>query len=992
MADNVISVKVTGDSSSFEKSMSTSQRALDNFSKKFEGISTKIDSMAKAFTPISTAAAAVTGISTNMYLKFEDNIANINTLLNDTTNLKNYENTVKDMSQETGISLDIMAQGMYQAISSLGDGGAETEKIFSIMGKSAKAGSAEVSDSVSLISAGMKGYNQINAETAQKISDLAFQTAKLGVTTFPEMAKSMQPLFPLSNSLNISYEELFGTMATLTGVTGNTAEVSTQLKAVMSGLMQPTAAMSGLLEKYGYTNGAAMIESEGLAGVLGILQTETGGQSDKLAELFGSIEAVTAITALTGSQFDTFIEKLAEMENATGATQAAYDKMATTGDLLRKSFNIIKLGAVELGGVFADMLAPNLKIAHQVLTDMLDGFRGLDTSTQQTIAKFILLTAAIAPALMMLTGVTRGISSVASTLAFIISPIGLVVLAIGALVAGFLYLMNTNQKFHDTVIAIWDSVKTKIETVVSGISFGSMFSGFLEVINGMIPTFASVFTTIGSVVNILVQAFEGFFSGLSVGFTSGVSGASGFSTGIMALIGLICPPLKAVLLLFQNFAPQIQSLVTAVGSSLVPAFATLGTTIGGIASAVMPAIQSAMANLIPVIAMIIAAVTQIITTVLPVMVSLMNQLAPFLVQIAQMIGQIVAALAPMVAQLVGALLPVITNIVTVIMNVITAAMPALIAIMNVIMALIQAIVPVVTNILSVVISVISGIISAITPIISFIGLVITAIMAVISPIVTFIANIIATIIRVIGTVIGAVSGVFSTVFSIVSGVFSSISNIVGTVISVISTIISTLTGVFGGVFNSIYAIVSGIMNNVGSCISNIFNGIKSAWNGLTSFVSGVFSGVAGAVQTLVGQVKGFVNGVISGINAAVSLINMIPGVSIGSIPYLLHGTDNWSGGFARMNEGGRGELTYLPDGTQVIPHDISMKYAKESARANTVSEAMDIQALGNYIVEAVTEQGVQISAGVQNGISKMRMTADGREIVRYLEGLGFVRG
>ena len=35
-----------------------------------------------------------------------------------------------------------------------------------------------------------------------------------------------------------------------------------------------------------------------------------------------------------------------------------------------------------------------------------------------------------------------------------------------------------------------------------------------------------------------------------------------------------------------------------------------------------------------------------------------------------------------------------------------------------------------------------------------------------------------------------------------------------------------------------------------------------------------------------------------------------------------------------MNEGGRGELTYLPDGTQVIPHDISVQYAKEAARAN----------------------------------------------------------
>ena len=43
-----------------------------------------------------------------------------------------------------------------------------------------------------------------------------------------------------------------------------------------------------------------------------------------------------------------------------------------------------------------------------------------------------------------------------------------------------------------------------------------------------------------------------------------------------------------------------------------------------------------------------------------------------------------------------------------------------------------------------------------------------------------------------------------------------------------------------------------------------------------------------------------------------------------------------------MNEGGRGELTYLPNGAQVIPHDISVKYAKEAARANTYADTVDL--------------------------------------------------
>lgn len=112
----------------------------------------------------------------------------------------------------------------------------------------------------------------MNVKTAQSISDMAFMTQKLGVTTYKELASSMQPLFPLGKSLNVSYQELFGSMATLTGVTGNTAEVTTQMKGLFTGLLKPTDSMSKLMQKYGYQNGQAMIKSEGMSGVLKILQ------------------------------------------------------------------------------------------------------------------------------------------------------------------------------------------------------------------------------------------------------------------------------------------------------------------------------------------------------------------------------------------------------------------------------------------------------------------------------------------------------------------------------------------------------------------------------------------------------------------------------------------------------------------------------------------------------------------------------------------------
>lgn len=1039
MSDYVLSVAGKGDMSDIKKAFSTAQTSLDTLEKKFEAVSIKFEAASKKFAPISAAVAGVGTASGKMALDFEDSMANVNTLLDDPSHLEGYKNAVRRISDNTGLSLETMSAGMYQAISSLGDGGEETERIFTTMARSAKAGGAEVSDSVALISAGMKGYNDVSNETAQKISDLAFQTAKLGVTTFPEMAKSMQPLFPLANSLNLSYEELFGSMATLTGVTGNTAEVSTQLKAVFSNLMAPTTAMQGVIEKYGYSSGQAMLESEGLAGMLKIVQNETGGQADKMAELFSSTEAVTAMTALTGSQFDTFNDKLGQMSDAAGATNAAYEKLQTNGDKLRKAWNQIKNIGVQLGATMIDMLAPSIT----ALTDKIDTFSEYFANAEEPTRRFIVVigavVAAVAPVLMLM-GKLSGIGAVfAKGLTMIISPVGIVIALVAGLAAGFAHLMATNDAFRERVIGIWQgiqaivepiigSIKEKCATIFSGISDGSVldgiegkfsgivsriqpvietikgsiasavefikpmlpsiFDGFMQSVSNFVPALQSIFGTAKNIIGTIAEAFSGFFSGLASGFKGGLTGASGFQTGFMAVLGLISPPLKMIILLFQNFGPQIQALAAIIGSSLVPVFTTLGITIGGIASAILPAIQSAVANLMPVFVQIVNTVLQVTTTVLPVLVSLFNQLAPFLVQIAEIIGQLAAAIAPMIAQLVGSLLPVITNIITVVANIVTSLMPAAIAIINVIMSVIQTLVPIITNILSVVISVISGIISAISPVVSFIGTVIAAIMGVISPIVAFIADIIATIVQVVGTVIGAVTGVFSTVFSVVSGTWSSICDFTSKAFNTVGSIISVLTGVVGKVFNGIYSVVSSVMGNVREFIAGVFNGIQTAWNGLTSFVSGIFDGVSSAVADLVSTVKGFVNDVIGGINWALDVINMIPGVSIGYIPYLLHGTDDWSGGFARMNEGGRGELTYLPDGSKVIPHDVSMKYAKESARENRtgsgnidltgVLEGVTIQVINNTNVdgtplrETMADYTIRKIGERQRGVRKAR--------------------
>ena len=389
--------------------------------------------------------------------------------------------------------------------------------------------------------------------------------------------------------------------------------------------------------------------------------------------------------------------------------------------------------------------------------------------------------------------------------------------------------------------------------------------------------------------------------GKMVSVFGSVSGAIGLLGGKIIELGGMGKAISAV---FTAITSPVGIAVGAI-TALVAAFAYLMTTNEGFRNSIMQTVTTIGQSLMPIIQALMPVIQNIATVLATTIASVLQALAPVLAQIVTMIGQIVSTVAPLIAQLVSQLAPILTTIIQTVGNIVSAVLPPVITIINAIMGAIEELLPPIMSVLSTVIDVVSQIITAITPIISFVAGVISDIMGIISPIISFIA-----------------------------GVISSI-------ISVISPIASTVASVFSAIFST----VSSIMNKVGSVIKTVFNGIKSAWNGLTSFVSGVFSGIGSAVNSLVSTVKGFVNGVIRGINAAIGLINMIPGVNIGRIPYLAHGTDDWQGGFAYMNEGGRGELTYLPNGAQVIPHDISVKYAKEAARANSGAESLDLSGL-----------------------------------------------
>lgn len=352
-----------------EKSLSKT----DSKAKTFLGtIGNGVVTVAKFAGAVGAAALTAAGAATKVAADFQSQMSNVQTLLTGTQDeiaakVSKYGDIVKEVSRTTGLETSNLTDGLYQVVSAFGDVD-DAAKIMEIAAKSAKAGNAETSDAVNLLSAVTKGYGDISAEANQKAADLAFTTVRLGQTSFPELASSMGKVIPLCATMKVSEEELFGAMATLTGVTGGTAEVSTQLKATIQGFMQPTTAMTSALKKMGYENGQAAIESLGLQGALDALKESVNGDELAFAGMFSSVEAKTAVLALAGAQSEDFTNKTKEMYSATGAAESAFDtQTANLKGTLEKLKQAANTAVIELGEKFLPVVQT---LAEWVLENM----------------------------------------------------------------------------------------------------------------------------------------------------------------------------------------------------------------------------------------------------------------------------------------------------------------------------------------------------------------------------------------------------------------------------------------------------------------------------------------------------------------------------------------------------------------------------------------------------------------------------------------------
>lgn len=155
-----------------------------------------------------------------------------------------------------------------------------------------------------------------------------------------------------------------------------------------------------------------------------------------------------------------------------------------------------------------------------------------------------------------------------------------------------------------------------------------------------------------------------------------------------------------------------------------------------------------------------------------------------------------------------------------------------------------------------------------------------------------------------------------------------------------------------------------MLKNAINSVVNWFNGtLVPAWNdginAIGNFFSNLWEGIKAGVSGAVSFIKEGINTIISALNGiSFHIPDWVPNwggkdFSL-NIPLLFTGTENWKGGLAKIHDQG-GEIVDLPSGTRVMPHDKSVKEAREMGRKegavnNRTNNSININKLADSIV------------------------------------------
>lgn len=219
-----------------------------------------------------------------------------------------------------------------------------------------------------------------------------------------------------------------------------------------------------------------------------------------------------------------------------------------------------------------------------------------------------------------------------------------------------------------------------------------------------------------------------------------------------------------------------------------------------------------------------------------------------------------------------------------------------------------------------VVSLAEAILSFLAPILTELTVIFTEALEQIGPLLTWLFGTLGSLLDLISPSLQRLGTMLGRVIQTIWNLFKVVVDVLRPVIETVGVVLTHLASAIGSAFNTVTGIIESVGNTVASVVDFIVSSLryvmdlaKGAWD----FIGGFFGG-GGAVEVSA------------------------------NVGHNARGTNNWRGGLTWVNEEG-GELINLPQGTQIIPHDVSMRYAETVAKQQR--SLPETKTTGQYYVE-----------------------------------------
>ena len=619
---------------------------------KLKTVGDNISSAGQKLLPVTAGVTALGTAAVSTAANFESSMSQVQATMGITKDAMSTVNgesvntmdTLSALAKKMGSETAFSASECAEALNYLALAGYDTQQMCDTLPtvlNLAAAGGIDLAAASDMVTDAMSALGMGVDEAGTMVDQMA-KTASTTNTSVAQLGEGILTIGATAKTVKGGTAELNTALGILAnnGIKG--AEGGTHLRNVILSLQNPTDKAAACMEQLGLD----VYDSEGnmrsLNDILGDLNTSMDGmtaaeKSNIIGQIFNKtdLSSVNALLANTGSTWDDLQQSIID---SGGAAQQMAD---TQLDNLQGQITILKSALEGLAISFGELLLPAIKMIVGWVQKFVDWLNGMDEGTKKVVTTIALLAAALGPVLIVIGKVVSAVGTImtivpkvagvintvktafaALNTTMLANPIFLIIAAITALVAAFIYLWNTNEDFRqfwinlwenvkEVAIAVWEAIKNfftaaweaisstaqavwnGIKDFFSGLWEGikTIFSTVVEVIKTIITTYFNIYKTIiTTVLNAIKTVFTTIWNGIKTVVTTVVTAIQTFiTTAWNAIKNTVTTVLNAIKTVITTVWNAIKSAVTSVVNRIK---STITSVWNGIKSTVSSVVNS----------------------------------------------------------------------------------------------------------------------------------------------------------------------------------------------------------------------------------------------------------------------------------------------------------------------------------------------------------------------------------------------------------------